>query len=111
MRRPNKATVEDSGLGSAFAEGLNEGFRLTGYVLLLVKVGGHVSYDKVIKASEVCDTVAGILAGMRGEHYDSGVVIQVIAESEGAPESAAAEVGGLPEGEDSSIDDAEVVED
>lgn len=110
-RRPNRATVSDVGLGEAFAEGLNEGFRLTGYVLAVCKVGDRETFRGVVKASQVPDVVGDFIAGLRGEHYEVGVSVRIIAEGDvgDEAEAAGAEGNGAAEIAD-GIEDAEVVE-
>lgn len=110
MRRENRATVKDSNLGAAFTEGVNEGFRLTGYVAVICQIAGKDKVRVVVKASQVPDVVGDFIAGLRGEHYEIGVTIRIIAESDVTPEGDSDEVGGLPEGEDPNIIDAEIVE-
>jgi hypothetical protein len=102
-RRPNKATIADAGLGAAFTEGVNEGFRLTGYVRLTMRIGSQERFHEAVKASDVPQLVADFVAGLRGEHYGVGVIIRILALDDVKTEPA----GELDDG----IVDAEVVED
>jgi hypothetical protein len=77
--RENKATVKDEGLGTAFAEGVDEGFRLIGWVLFTVNVGGKEVASETVKKANVPDLVASVFSQFRGEHYDQGVVIRIMA--------------------------------
>ena len=108
----NRATVEDTGLGTAFAEGVNEGLRLTGYVLVICKVGDKEKIRGEIKASQVPDVVGDFIAGLRGEHYEIGISIRVIAATDikSEPGKAQARVVGPTEIGESGIEDAEVVD-
>lgn len=113
---PNKATVTDVGLGAAFKEGVNEGFRLTGYVTVFFKIGGQTKAKYTVEAHEVPKVVGEFLESLRGEHYEVGIKIKILADGDVGPgqasaPSGAAGVDGLPVGEDTTITDAEVVED
>lgn len=110
MRRPNRATVGDDGLGAAFARGVNEGFRLTGHVLLLVTVGGEVIIHQTVESAKVAELATEVLGQFRGEHYAAGVVIRIMAaeEAKSAPEPAKVDHPAI--GED-GIEDAEIVDD
>lgn len=106
MRRPNKATVADEGLGAAFTEGVNEGFRLTGYVLIVCQVGDRETINGVFKASQVYDVIGDFIAGLRGEHYEIGVTIRMIAESDAPEPTKLVDIPELADG----VEDAEIVE-
>lgn len=110
MRRPNKATVSEPGLGAAFAEGVNEGFRLTGHVLLICQIGGRDKIRIVTKASKVPDILSDFVAGLRGEHYEVGVTVRIIAEGDVVPEGQASAPTGAAELEEDPIEDAEVID-
>jgi len=110
VRRDNRATVKDEGLGSAFTEGVNEGFRLTGYVLVICKVGDKEKIRGEFKASQVYDVVGDFVAGLRGEHYEVGVTIRMISEGDVTPEKAQARVVEPEAIGESGIEDAEVVD-
>jgi len=108
MRRENKATVKDAGLGAAFVEGVNEGFRLDGYVLLSVTVGGKEITTNTIKAADVPTVVGELLDGMRGEHYAAGLIIRVFSADPAAATPTpppTMEGAPLPDG----VEDAEIV--
>lgn len=108
----NKATIKDDGLGAAFAEGVNEGLRLTGHVLLICQIGGKDKIRVVTKASSVPDLVGDFIAGLRGEHYEVGITIRIIAEGDvkrGTGKAQARVVGPEEIGE-SGIEDADVVD-
>lgn len=110
--RENRATVKNEGLGSAFAEGVNEGFRLTGHVLLICKVGDKARVNATVKASEVPDLVNYFLSSLRGEHYEVGISIRVIAEGDVTTESVKAQARVVDQSSigESGIEDAEVVD-
>lgn len=111
MPRVNKATVSDTDLGDAFKHGVNEGFRLLGYVVIFMSLGGKLKQKITCQAHEVPDVVGEFLSSLRGEHYEVGIEIRILAEGDVVDSPAPAKVGGLEEGEDTSIIDAEVVED
>lgn len=108
--RENRATVKDTGLGASFTEGVNEGLRLTGYVLVICKISDKEKIRGVFKASQVYDIVSDFVAGLRGEHYEVGVTIRMIAEGDVAPEKAQARVVEPEAIGESGIEEAEVVD-
>lgn len=110
--RENRATVRDESLGKAFAEGVNEGFRLTGYVLLVIRVGNKDIVHDTVKASEIPTLVADRLESLRGEHYEVGVTIRIIADGDVKTESDKAQAHKVedPAIGESGIEDAEVVD-
>lgn len=108
--RENRATVKDEGLGTAFTEGVAEGQRLTGYVLVICKVGGRVKIQDVFKARQVPDVIGDFIASLRGEHYEVGVVIRLLAEGDVVSEKAQGRVVEPESIGESGIEDAEVVD-
>lgn len=108
--RPNRATVSDSGLGAAFTEGVNEGLRLTGHVLLICKVGSRDKFREIVKASDVPELIGNFVATLRGEHYEVGVTIRIISEGDVAQDKAQARVVDRPELGESGIEEAELVD-
>ncbi|HET7110238.1 MAG TPA: hypothetical protein VFI41_05165 [Gemmatimonadales bacterium] len=109
--RQNRATVKDEGLGAAFKEGLNEGLRLDGYVVLFMKVGKN-ERQHTIPASEVLEHVSNFIGGLRGEHYEEGVVIRIFGDSDAKsePDKAQARVVEQTSIGESGIEDAEIVD-
>lgn len=107
----NRATVSDKGLGAAFAEGVNEGFRLTGYVRLICLIGGRARVNETVKASDVPKLMETFFAGLRGEHYEVGVAVRLMAEGDVCTEQVSDPAPrATPEVGDGVID-AEIVED
>lgn len=105
MARPNRAKVEDEGLSRSFAQGLNEGLRLTGYVTLFFEVGSkRITRTPMVAVADVPATVSEFLSTLRAEHYEVGVTIKIMAE--GDIETQEAEQPVISDG----IEDAEVVE-
>lgn len=111
-RRENRATIKEEGLGASFAEGVNEGLRLTGHVLIICQIGGRDKIRVVTKASTVPDIVGDFVAGLRGEHYEVGISIRIFAEGDVAPQSGKAQATVIADDAngESGIEDAEVVE-
>jgi hypothetical protein len=99
--RENRATIKDSDLTENFAEGINEGFRLTGYVLFSVNCGGKEIASETVKAANVPELIAVTLGAFRGEHYAMGVVIRIMAidKPDEAVDTAEVVEGEVVEGE------------
>lgn len=107
IKRPNRATITDSGLGEAFAQGVNEGFRLTGYVTVFCRVGKGGVVRKEMAVADVPEYINEFLLSLRGEHYEVGVEIRILSEGDVKPEPKQAEVAAISQGED--IEEAEIV--
>lgn len=104
MARENRATVKDDSLGQAFAQGVNEGMRLTGYVTLLFEVGSkRITRTPMVAVADVPTAVAEFLSSLRAEHYEIGVTVKILAEGDIEQAEEQQEL-------DDGIEDATVVE-
>lgn len=103
MARSNKATVTDESLGQAFAQGVNEGLRLTGYVSIIIETKKRSANIQWVAVADVPATVNEFLTSLRADDYEDVVSIRIMAEEGNPPTEEQAEL-------DDGIEDAEVVE-
>jgi len=108
-KRENRATVKDETLSRSFAQGLNEGMRLVGYVTIFFNVGERIiKKQPTVAVADVQQVVSELLSELRAEHYEVGVSIRILSEGDITTEGTTA--GDQQQELDDGIEDAEVVE-